>query len=79
MCEYCEKEKNIFERDEICNRSWGWGGDTKIAIDQMGTYTLGCFIDKRGYLRLADLDDCDCLDHGDSIQIKFCPFCGKKV
>ena len=24
------KEKIIFEREEICRLSWGWGGDFKI-------------------------------------------------
>jgi Zn-finger nucleic acid-binding protein len=65
MCEYCEKEKTMMQRDYV-NLS-------------MIHYTAGVFIDNRGYLRLVDLDDCSCLDHGEYIKINYCPMCGKKL
>ena len=42
------------------------------------SYNLGVILDDRGYLRMADVDDCSCLDHGEKIKINFCPICGKK-
>jgi hypothetical protein len=41
-------------------------------------YDLGLFID-RGYLRLADLEDCQCMDHEERVKINFCPFCGEEL
>lgn len=79
MCEYCESEKIIFEHDTISPRSWGWGVDTKITESQATTDKYGVFIDTRGVLRLADLDDCNCLEHGKYVKIAFCPFCGKEI
>ena len=68
MCEYCKGEKIIIQKDVIHYSCWGWGGDTKLtqaqAIEQADT--MGIFID-RGFLRFADLDDAQCLDHGEKI------------
>lgn len=79
MCEFCEKEKTIFELETISRCSWGWGGDMKIPESEVITARTGVFIDDRGYLRMVDLDDCNCLDSGQKIRIQFCPFCGNKV
>ena len=78
MCEYCEKEKDIFEIDIIDRTSWGLGGDTKISIDQADEYKHIIFID-RGYFRSVQKDDCQCMDHGEKLKISFCPFCGTKL
>jgi len=61
--------------------AWGWGGpDYKISITQAEEHeeTDSLFID-RGYMRLVDLYDSQCLDHGAKIKINFCPMCGGKL
>ena len=78
MCDYCDNDKTIIVKDVVSSGSWGWGGDTKIKEDEAFKYPLGLFVD-RGYLRLVDLDDCNCLDAGEKIKINFCPFCGEKL
>lgn len=80
-CEYCEKDKVMLSQDYIALSCWGWGGpDFKIsaveAESDQDTYSL--FID-RGYLRLVDRYDSQCLDHGAKIKINFCPICGKDL
>jgi len=40
--------------------------------------TFGVFID-RGYLRLVDVEDSQCLDHGEKVKINYCPICGRKI
>lgn len=79
MCEYCEGEKTIFEQKYISRASWGWGGDTKITEAQATPDRIGLFIDARGYLRMVDLDDCNCIEAGDKVSIDFCPFCGDNI
>ena len=75
MCEYCEKCKTLTQKDELISpMSFGWG-DVKIDRSQCHEYSLAVFVD-RGYLRLVDPDDCNCLDHDSKIRINFCPMCG---
>lgn len=77
-CEYCEKEKDIFEIDITDRTSWGWGGDIKISILEAHEYKHVIFID-RGYIRSVMKDDCQCMDHGEKVKINYCPFCGDKL
>jgi len=35
--------------------------------------------DNRGYIRLGDPSDMNCLDHGEKFKVNFCPICGEKV
>ncbi len=78
MCEHCEKGKRLLEIESISIGMLQWCGYS--AGDPTGAfeYTNGLFID-RGYLRLCDVDDAQCLDHGKKIKINFCPFCGNKL
>ena len=69
-CKYCKEDNVIFRQERIAPCSWGWGGDTKITEGEAVTFPLGVFLD-RGYLRLVDLDDCNCMDHGEKIKIEF--------
>jgi hypothetical protein len=80
-CEYCQNNKTIFGMERISPSSWGWGcNDTKInlkeAEDNMDRFEV--FID-RGFLRFVEASDSDCLDHGDKIEISYCPMCGRKL
>ena len=74
-CEYCGNGDAIFKIGVISRASWGWGGDTKITIDQADEHKNVIFID-RGYMRSVAKDDCDCMDHGEKVKINYCPFCG---
>lgn len=79
MCKYCEDEKTIMEVDTISPSTASFcGGIKEDEIDSLA-YRLGVFVDTRGYLRLVDLDDCNCLDGGEKAKISFCPFCGKEL
>ena len=71
MCEYCNKEKPLLSMDINCTSCIMSGSNAEA-----DTYIV--FID-RGYLRMADSDDCQCLDHGEKIKIDFCPMCGTKI
>ncbi len=53
-------------------------GDTPASKLLEYSHLIGVFID-RGYLLLVDLDDCNCMDHGEKVKINYCPFCGKEV
>ena len=78
MCKYCKEDVPILEKEVIDSISWGWGGDLRITEDQASRTNLVVLID-RGFLRIADKDDMNCLDHGEKIKIHFCPFCGEKT
>ena len=81
MCEYCDcsKRKILLEKEILDSTSFGWGGkETKLCLDEVFKSKLSVFVD-RGYLRLVDPGDCDCLDHGETCKINFCPICGKKL
>ena len=78
MCNFCEKESTLLEKEDLISEiSFGWG-DIKINRSECFEYNLNLFID-RGYLRLVNPDDSDCLDHGNKIKIHFCPMCGEKL
>lgn len=77
MCNFCEKEKTIF-KDEVFYPNGFLGNPTMNEIYEL-TDEIGVFIDTRGYLRFARLDDCQCLDHGEKIKISYCPFCGNMI
>lgn len=82
MCDYCKKEKTIFFQEVISHHAWGFGWDSETKINliqaESNKIKMGVFID-RGYIRFCNLDDCQCMDHGEKIKIQSCPFCGKKL
>jgi hypothetical protein len=80
-CEYCQGSKSLLRTERISRSSWGFGyDDTKISLEEaeadMDKFDV--FVD-RGFLRFADVRDSDCLDHGDKIEISYCPMCGRKL
>lgn len=79
MCEFCEKEKPMMEKEVVNGNMIHWAGGIKPEDVYRYEYKLGVFIDTRGYLRLVDLDDCNCLDGGEKIEINFCPICGNNI
>lgn len=82
MCEYCEKDKTMMSQEIISRSNWGWGADNLIKLTlteaEEDPVKLAVFID-RGHLRLVDSSDCNCMDAGEKIKIKFCPMCGEKL
>jgi len=75
-CQYCTGDAIIFEVTSLDNYMLAYG----VSItSKSATYTTeGVFID-RGLLRLVDLGDCQCIEHGAQVEINFCPFCGRDV
>ncbi len=80
MCDYCEKGKRILEKEVANNGILYWGVGQFITTETLKAteYDLVLKID-RGYLRLVDPEDDSCIDHGERIEINFCPFCGRKI
>lgn len=82
MCDYCEEERTIFEKEIISENAWAWcfGESAEINLEQAKVHedTYSLFID-RGYLRFVDKDDSMCLDHGWKIKINYCPCCGREL
>lgn len=68
MCTFCENKETLI------SRYFPWAIYEKV-VDET---EWSIFID-RGYLRLADKEDCNCLDHGEKIKIIFCPICGRDL
>lgn len=79
MCEYCEDEKNMMQIEYVNLAMIQWCGETKAKDLHILEDTAGVFIDNRGYLRLVNLNDCSCIEHGEHIKITYCPMCGKKL
>ena len=67
-CLFCKTEKPLLRKDVPCVMF----GEIVKPDD-----TLLVIVDNRGYLRLVDSEDYQCLDHGEKIAIKFCPVCGE--
>ena len=78
MCKYCENEKTMMQIKSVSAAMIEWCGITKARHARDLEDDYGVFID-RGYLRLVDLDDCECLDHGKKLKINFCPVCGNEM
>jgi len=68
MCAICEDKQTILSKE------FPWAIYEKV----IGETEWSVFID-RGYLRLADKEDCNCLDHGEKYKIIFCPICGRDL
>ncbi len=77
MCQYCEDEITIFTKQSISQCSFGWG-DSKIDLSEAILLVECLVIDARGFLRLIDRENSECIDDEQTIPINFCPFCGKK-
>jgi hypothetical protein len=82
-CEYCTNNKTMIRFDAISRSNWAWGYDDAVKLTlreaEDEPVKMGVFVDDRGYIRFADLDDCSCLDHSEKIKIRFCPMCGVEM
>lgn len=67
-CAVCEGKKDLLSREFPYAVFDSIVDDIKWSV----------YID-RGYLRLADKEDGDCLDHGEKFKIIFCPICGRDL
>lgn len=72
-CDYCKEDKLLLVKDTMTESMYNYGDKTDY-IEQ----TL-CVVVDRGYLRLVDIEDRNCIEGGRKIRINFCPMCGKKV
>ncbi|MCP4989064.1 MAG: hypothetical protein GY928_24300 [Colwellia sp.] len=78
-CRCCEDEDILIER-EFDLVPWFFSVGHTLTDSDLNRIadTFGVVVD-RGHLRLVDIDDYNCLDHGEKIKINFCPMCGKKL
>ena len=67
-CTYCRSKEHLLEQDM----------PELVYGEECGRYDLQVIVD-RGYLRMGDADDMQCMDHGEKIKINFCPMCGLKL
>lgn len=79
MCEFCGKEKTMMKKRVINPNQAAFCGDIKQEDILRFEYDVGVFLDQRGYLRLADLEDCNCIEAGERIKVNFCPVCGSQI
>ena len=78
MCDYCKEDgDNIFEIKYLDDLPFKLG--SSFIHDQEAMYNEDVVFIDRGYLRLAPIDDADCMDHGEKVKIKYCPFCGNTL
>ena len=75
MCEFCDASKVILKDEVVSPGLVAMCGKTPANKLIDCSDWICVFID-RGYIRLSYLDDGDCLDHGEKIEISYCPFCG---
>jgi hypothetical protein len=79
MCTFCENEQSMLSRERILPLSWGFGyDDCKISLSETETITEHLYID-RGFLRLVNIEDSQCIESGEKIKINYCPICGNKL
>jgi ssDNA-binding Zn-finger/Zn-ribbon topoisomerase 1 len=69
MCEFCE-EKAVLLTSRI-TMSQGWECSCEEDYDIM--------IRRGKYLSLGVHGDMNCIEHGDNVEINYCPKCGRKL
>jgi len=83
MCKYCKDSSKLISKEVISASAWcfGWEQNKKVTLSEAeeDMDELAVLLDSRGYLRLVDPTDCQCMDHGENIKINFCPFCGMRL
>jgi len=83
MCKYCEEDEIFIEQEITIDRGFGWTYDENTKAteifnnDRFKEHQI--IIIDRGYLRLCDLNDYNCLDHSEKIKVNYCPMCGKEL
>ena len=77
MCDYCSKNTYLMKTEIIDDAFIGWSNEIKLT--DLDYKSIAVMLDMRGYLRLVNVDDYDCLDHGEKIKINYCPMCGREI
>lgn len=76
MCKYCEQKETLLEKEMIADSIIGW--DKEMKATELTHYTMSVFMD-RGYLRVMDKEDAQCIDGGLKIKLNFCLMCGEDL
>ena len=76
MCDFCSNDNFLMKKKVLNDSMVGWDKDMKAT--ELWYMEIAVMLDDRGYIRLVNPDDCQCLDHGQKIEINYCPMCGKK-
>ena len=69
MCKYCEDKAPLMHYEEY----------EMIAFGPEYEYCDRVCIIDRCHLRVVAPDDCECIDHGECKEIKYCPMCGREL
>ncbi len=79
-CKYCVDCNPLLTKDVDNNNLLWWSVGSVLTKDMLNltAEALVVTID-RGHLRLSDPEDNQCLGHGESIKIDYCPVCGTKL
>ena len=77
-CEFCENSATLMKKVVVNPNLLQWLGCPNQSAIDTAKYRLCVFVD-RGYLRMVDTDDSQCLDSGEKVKISFCPMCGRKL
>ncbi len=79
MCDKCNEKRIPLISVEIADSINGW--DRQLLFNDATYHEEHVAFEvrnDRGYIRFVDMDDCNCLDHGNYVEISNCPFCGRK-
>lgn len=75
MCNVCEGKETLIT-EEFMQLPCSWS--TSVEIKDIYEIPYVVMID-RGFIRLVQKDDSQCMDNGEKRKIKHCPECGKKL
>ena len=79
-CPRCKEYVVLMQEDVIGDSmiSWNPAGPHDAKTISSSRYDIAVIFD-RGYLRLVDTDEAQCLDHGQKVKLNYCPWCGRKI
>ena len=80
MCEKCKGNVVPLIGVEVPDSINGW--DRELLFNDATYHQEFIAFENRnnfGYIRFVDMDDCGCLDHGEYVEVNYCPWCGREL
>lgn len=79
-CSNCKDGEFLIEKDVDNNNILQWSIGSELTVEMLNNTEQKLIIHiDRGYLRISDPEDNQCLDHGEKIKINYCPICGDNI
>ncbi len=78
-CEFCKEGQFTLMSKEVIDDNI-LAPHSEVTLKQAGYTMLSVFMEVRngaGYLRMGDISESSCIDHGERIQLNYCPNCGR--